>query len=250
MISSKEWIEEIMYRPVHEDMPDVRSALPSQLSGYGNIAANVGFLSNNQKQAIAPTAIPIDIDLPEVIQNTATTATTTTTTTTTITTPTQQSQPQQAHPQQSQPQQQQPQQQPPSQKEQITSAPNDGSGEMKRGRAPPAPRGGRGGPAKTLGKARGGPATSIGGAGGKKKRDKKKKKAASKADPNDLMSAIRGGVKLKKGEDRKLKGKKNEEDTAPPKPGNLFADLVGALMRRRDAFTGEEDSDKNKKKSR
>jgi hypothetical protein len=36
------------------------------------------------------------------------------------------------------------------------------------------------------------------------------------------------------------------EKAAPQEPGNLFADLVGALMRRRDAFTGEDDSDKNK----
>jgi hypothetical protein len=38
-----------MYRPVHEDMPDARAALPSQLAGYGNIAANVGFLSNSMQ---------------------------------------------------------------------------------------------------------------------------------------------------------------------------------------------------------
>jgi hypothetical protein len=106
----------------------------------------INFLEEKQSQAIAPTAIPFDVDLPEVPQSVSTPTPTTTTATTTTPTPQPQQIAQQATPQQTA--QQTPNQNsvptttPPPQKEPITNtpAPNDGSGEMKRGRAPPAPR--------------------------------------------------------------------------------------------------------------
>jgi hypothetical protein len=63
--------EELRYKPVLGNVRDARSALPSHMPGLQNVASNVLLEKQEDFSIIAPTAAPVNIDLPDVSPNPA-----------------------------------------------------------------------------------------------------------------------------------------------------------------------------------
>jgi len=238
--------DEITYRPVHENMRDARAALPSHLVALGNVATNVGFSRkpDGDYQTIAPTALPVAIsglDLPDI--NPATPAPATDAESATPV------------PDASAP--------PAPALFQASPVPPPPGGEMKKGAPPPPPPPGGAMP-KAVPPPPGGemkkgvpppppPPMKKGNPPPPPPPMKKAPKAAAAAEPaesGDLFEAIRRGGNLKPAGDKKKGGKKKkgkkggDDEEAPaekkapaPQGPDMFAELVGALMRRRNAFT-------------